>query len=74
MSTSPYATGPVMGSISTRNALYSGVCALASPTGGVNELIGEAFLALPMMRQDLAWNLQTPTEQGIHLAACVPNS
>src|SRR5215813_9292139 len=44
----PYATGPEMGSISTRNALYSGVCALASPTGGVNELIGEAFLASPM--------------------------
>src|SRR5262249_247033 len=44
----PYATGPEMGSISTRNALYSGVCALASPTGGVNELMGEAFLASPM--------------------------
>src|SRR5262249_19887689 len=44
----PYATGPEMGSISTRNALYSGVCALASPTGGVRELIGDAFLASPM--------------------------
>ena len=28
----PYATGPAMGSISTRNALYSGVSILASPT------------------------------------------
>ena len=28
----PYATGPAMGSISTRNALYSGVSMLASPT------------------------------------------
>ncbi len=44
----PYATGPTMGSISTRNALNSGVCALASPTGGVSVLIGEAFLASPM--------------------------
>src|SRR5262249_2971888 len=44
----PYATGPVMGSISTRNALYSGGCALASPTGGVSVLIGVAFLASPM--------------------------
>src|SRR5262245_29018216 len=44
----PYATGPAMGSISTRNALYSGVCALASPTGGVSVLIGVAFLASPM--------------------------
>src|SRR5262245_42669113 len=48
VSTLPYATGPEMGSISTRNALYSGVCALASPTGGVNELMGEAFFASPM--------------------------
>src|SRR6476469_9752139 len=44
----PYATGPEIGSISTRNALNSGVWPLASPTGGVNELIGDAFLALPM--------------------------
>src|SRR5262245_50587793 len=44
----PYATGPAMGSISTRNALYSGVCALASATGGVSVLIGVAFLASPV--------------------------
>src|SRR5262249_58843022 len=48
MARSPYATGPVLGSISTRNALYSGVCAFASPTGGVSVLIGVAFLASPM--------------------------
>src|SRR5690606_20482722 len=44
----PYATGPRTGSISTRNALISGVCALASPTGGVSELIGAAFLVSPI--------------------------
>src|SRR5690606_5612467 len=44
----PYATGPTMGSTLTRNALYSGVCELASPTGGVSELIGDAFLVSPM--------------------------
>ena len=44
----PYATGPTMGSISTRNALNSGVCEFASPTGGVSEFIGEAFLVSPI--------------------------
>ncbi len=48
MARPPYATGPAMGSMSTRNALNSGVWALASPTGGVSEFTGEAFLVRPM--------------------------
>ena len=42
----PHATaGPAMGSMSTRNALYSGVSMLASPTKGVSEFGAEALLA-----------------------------
>ena len=48
MSRPPYATGSAIGAMSTRNALNSGVSALASATGGVSELIGEAFLVRPM--------------------------
>src|SRR5262249_43990042 len=46
-----YATGPGMGSISTRNALNSGVSALASPTKGVSELGPKPFLVLPVKPQ-----------------------
>src|SRR5439155_18715394 len=47
----PYATGPGMGSISTKNALYSGVSILASPTKGVSEFGPKPFLAAPVKPQ-----------------------
>src|SRR5215831_4514378 len=46
-----YATGPAMGSISTRNALYSGVSMLASPTYGVSELGPKPLRVSPMKPQ-----------------------
>ena len=42
---------PVMGSMSTRNALYSGVSMLASPTKGVSELGPKPFCAAPVKPQ-----------------------
>src|SRR5205809_5822968 len=47
----PHATGPDMGSISTRNALYSGVSMLASPTKGVSEFGPNPFRAAPVNPQ-----------------------
>src|SRR5215475_8002158 len=47
----PYATGPEMGSISTRNALNSGVSELASPTKGVSEFGPNPFLVTPVKPQ-----------------------
>src|SRR5262249_44496184 len=48
---SPHATGPVVASMSTRNALNSGVSALASPTNGVSELGPKPLRASPMKPQ-----------------------
>src|SRR5262245_28633356 len=47
----PYATGPELGSMLTRNALNSGVSMLASPTKGVSELVPAPFLASPVKPQ-----------------------
>ena len=43
----PYATGSSIGSMLTRNALYSGVSVFASPTAGVSEFGPQPFLATP---------------------------
>src|SRR5437762_11011810 len=51
MATSSYATGPDAGSMLTRNALYSGVSMLASPTYGVSEFGPKPFFAAPMKPQ-----------------------
>src|SRR5437868_11181681 len=51
MATSSYATGPETGSMLTRNALYSGVSMLASPTKGVSEFGPNPFLAAPVKPQ-----------------------
>src|ERR671923_707736 len=47
----PHATGPVVGSMLTRNALYSGVSMLASPTTGVSMFGPKPFFAAPVKPQ-----------------------
>src|SRR5208282_2556059 len=47
----PYATGPAMGSILTRKALYSGVSMSASPTKGASEFGPKPFFAAPVKPQ-----------------------
>ncbi len=47
----PYATGGLSGSMSTRNALYSGVSIFASPTTDVSEFGPKPFFVSPMKPQ-----------------------